>query len=312
MTKQELKRKLLAQQNEDVPQELWAVDVDRKKPKALGGIYTEENTRVLDPVEHMKRHGTFRDREQHLENMKGIVDDRGQVIKLRNKIANQIRAYKRGTDFMGTETLKFLEKQIGEIEILKKERDKQLVKSVKDFLELDSLGLAKAAMGVPSVGPVTVAHCLVYIDLEKAEKASSLWKYAGLHAPSHKRYKKGESGGGNKTLRCSLYTMADSQVKGRGPYRLVYDQVKTRLENSENMTESRNTQGKLVTCMWKEVKPSHRHGAALRAIMKHFLADYWFVGRTLMGLDTRPIYAESVLKGGHKTIDARFRGWILE
>jgi len=154
-----------------------------------------------------------------------------------------------------------------------------------------------------------MASCLVYIDLNKARHASSLWKYVGLHTPSYERYTKGEAGGGNKTLRTILYTMADSQVKGRGPYRVVYDQTKKRLEQSEKITKSRNTQGRLIECAWKDTKPSHRHGAALRAIIKHFLADYWYVGRTLSGLPREPLYAESILGKGHKTIDPKVRGW---
>jgi len=74
--------------------------------------------------------------------------------------------------------------------------------------------------------------------------------------------------------------------------------------------KSRNTQGKLIECAWKDTKACHRQGAALRAIMKHILADYWYVGRTLMGLPTNPTYAEAILgKAGHKTIDPKTRGW---
>jgi hypothetical protein len=183
--------------------------------------------------------------------------------------------------------------------------------------------LAKACLTVKGIGPVTVAYCLVYIELdgifpeghvrvgqEKARHASCLWKYAGLHCASHERYEKGKTSGGNKTLRTVLYTMADSQMKTKGSYREVYDNMKSRLEKSERKTMSRNTQGKLVEVAWKDTKPSHRHGAALRAVMKHFLADYWFVGRTLLGLETSPLYPEAVLGGNHRTIMPEERGWV--
>jgi len=62
-------------------------------PKAKGGNYTDDNTRTVIPVEHMKRHDTFREREEKLEILKTILDDRRQYIKLKNKIANQILAY---------------------------------------------------------------------------------------------------------------------------------------------------------------------------------------------------------------------------
>ena len=74
------------------------------------------------------------------------------------------------------------------------------------------------------------------------------------------------------------------------------------------MTKTRNNQGQLVEKAWKDTMACHRHGAALRAVMKHFLADYWFVGRELRGLDTRPLYVEEQL--GHTGIvRPGERGW---
>ena len=76
--------------------------------------------------------------------------------------------------------------------------------------------------------------------------------------------------------------------------------------------ESRNTQGKLIECMWKDTKACHRQGAAKRKVMKHILADYWMVGRKWMGLPINPLYAEAILgMDGHKTIDPVTRGWVL-
>ena len=60
---------------------------------------------------------------------------------------------------------------------------------------------------------------------------------------------------------------------------------------------------------WCETKPGHRDGAALRDVMKHFLADYWYVGRTLSGLPTTPLYPEAMLGGTHRTIMPEERGW---
>jgi hypothetical protein len=287
---------------------LKLVDTDRKNPKASGGTYIKENTRVVTPQAHMKRHGTLRERSVVLDEMKSLMDDRTQVMKLRNKINNQLLADERRTDKLSTGTIEMLKMHLEQIKDYENGKTKQVNKIIKEWCQVDPL--AAAAIGVPSVGPITILAMAVYVDLAKADHASSLWKYCGLHTASHKRYVKGEAGGGNKTLRTVLYTMADSQVKGRGPYREVYDQVKTRLEQSEKIVESRNTQGKLVEVAWKDTKPCHRHGAALRAVMKHFLADYWMVGRTLAGLDTSPIYAEAMLGGGHKTIAPETRGWV--
>jgi hypothetical protein len=102
--------------------------------------------------------------------------------------------------------------------------------------------------------------------------------------------------------------MAESFIKSRNVYRDIYDRTKQDLSVSEKTVESRNTQGKLITCMWKETKPSHRHGAAIRKMIKHFLADFWYVWRTVEGLDTPMLYPEAKL--GHKGIvKPDERGW---
>jgi hypothetical protein len=52
----------------------------------------------------------------------------------------------------------------------------------------------------------------------------------------------------------------------KGAYYDVYERTKGRLEVSDKMTSSRTTEGRLVQCKWKETKPSHRHGAAMRVV----------------------------------------------
>ena len=315
MGKAALKQKISTVQNgkcvlsNDLLSELpELVDTDRIIPKAEGGTYSDENTRVVNPIAHMARHGNLRLRDEDLKELKAMIDDREQVMKLRNKVANQLRACKRRTDDLLTDTLEFLEQNLVTTDKVLKDRTKRIEKWVKKHKNKDKL--IESALGVQSVGEKTIAYCLAYIDLEKADHASSLWAYAGLDKSSQNRYSKGTSGGGNKSLRCALWNMAQSQVKGRGAYREIYDRTKERLSISENMVDSRNTQGKLVNVAWKDTKPCHRDGAALRAIMKHFLADYWYVGRTLAGLRTDPLYVQEKL--GHTgIIKPTERGWKL-
>jgi hypothetical protein len=286
----------------------YLIDIHRPTPKHEGGEYVDGNMEVLSPIDHMKHHEIWREREPTLENLKAIIDQRNQVMNLNNKIQNQIRAFERRTDNdpSGT-TMAYLQEAAQRFKTDMADMDNELTRFMKRMAKVDPL--VKAAMGVKSCGPVTVAYMRSYIDVTKARHASSLWSYCGLHRASHERYTKGEAGGGNKTLRTKLYTFADSQMKGRGPYRFVYDSVKERLQASEKVVATRNTQGKLVESAWKDAKKSHIHGAALRAVMKHFLADYWYVARDLEGLDNGPCYAEAQLGGNHKTVDPRSRGW---
>jgi hypothetical protein len=283
------------------------VDTDRINPKANGGTYAPDNVRVLAPREHMARHGTLRDREAQLAELKAVFDDRVQTMKLLLKIQNQQLAYERRTDDQHAATSSFLKDQrvncltrLGEI-------DADLRKRMKAYGKVDAL--TARVLAVRGVGPITAAALAVYIDLAKAASASSLWAYVGYDKPSHARYAKGVAGGGNKTLRTVLYNTVTSMWKDRkSAYRLVGERVKARLAVSEKVTNSRNTQGKLVEVAWKDAKPCHRQGAAMRAMAKHFLADYWFVGREMAGMPTRSLYAEGML--GHTGIIApEERGW---
>lgn len=312
MSKETLKREIIDSKgnhcvlsNQELPDSYGLFDTHRDIPKAEGGVYALKNTGVVIPIEHMKHHATHRVRKQLIEKLKAMIDDRNQTMKLKNKINNQILAYKRQTDHLEQSTLDFLNTTLDSVNKELGKHDRRVEKHLKTI----DHPLVNSALSVYGIGPVTVAYCLAYIDLEKARHASSLWAYTGLDKPSHSRYEKGVAGGGNKTLRTVLYTMADSQMRSHGPYRKVYDNVKYRLSMSDKLVKSRNTQGQLVEIAWKDTKPCHRHGAALRAIMKHFLADYWWVGRTLAGLETSPIYAEAQLGMSHKTIMPYERGW---
>jgi hypothetical protein len=281
------------------------VDTDRIVERFNGGTYTEENTRIVTPLAHMERHGILRVREDALDHLKSLFDDRVQMMKLKLKENNQLLAYQRRVDSMNPETEAFLKAHMQPIEARLASIDKALAKALSGYDD----PLVQAALKVPGLGPITVAALTVYIDLVKAATPSALWKYAGLHAASHERYTKGEAGGGNKTLRTVLWNTANVMMKlTTSGYRPVYDLTKAKLSISEKVVSSRNTEGKLVEIAWKDTKPSHRHGAALRAVMKHLLADYWMVGRTLAGLPTVPLYAESML--GHTHIIApQERGW---
>lgn len=281
-------------------------DTHRKLPKAQGGIYTPDNVEIHSPKEHMILHGIYREREEKMEALKEAVDARRQVIKLKNKIENQIRAMHRGTDTLDPETETFLNATLEDVKQRLKEEDKRVKKALKNTEH----PLLEAVEDVQGVGPVTMAAILTYVDIEKAKHASSLWSYCGLHKPSHDRYTKGESGGGNKTLRTMLYNTASSMIKCRSVYRDVYDMEKQKLSNSRKIVKSRNTKGKLVEVEWQSAKPSHRHGAAMRKMIKHFLADLWFVWREIEGLSTRPLYVEE--KMGHTgIIQPQDRGWKI-
>ena len=245
----------------------------------------------------MERHGILRERDEWLADLKSMMDSRSQTMKLMMKINNQLLAYERQTDDHNPDEIAFLIEASAPI----KKRLGQIDRKVTKHVEASPDPLVKAALGVTGLGPMTIAGLTVYVDLEKANSASAMWSYTGLHKASHERYKKGQASGGNKTLRTIMWNCAASMMKNPNcPYREVYDRTKTRLAASEKIVKSYNVQGILIEVPWKDAMPKHRHGAALRAIQKHLLADYWFVGRELAGLPTRPLYVEGQL--GHTGI----------
>lgn len=312
MNKVTLKRTIATRQNgkdilsgESLETDVCLMDTDRIHPKASGGTYELENTRVLHPVTHMMRHGNFRERTPELEELKVMIDGREHIRKFVNSLNNRLLASKRRTDKLDTITQDWIKSQIKEAQSQLGKTDRRIEKYMKSL----DMPIVHSALAIRGLGTITVAYLLTYIDIRKAECASAMWSYTGLDKPSHERYTKGEAGGGNKTLRTVLYTTADSMIKTRSIYRDVYDAEKRKLEASERMVKSRNTQGKLIECMWKDTKPCHRHGAAIRKLIKHLLADFWFVWRTIEGLPTRPLYVEEYL--GHTgIIRPEERGWI--
>ena len=284
--------------------ELW--DTDRIVQKKDGGVYDDDlkNVRGLDPVSHMEHHGTLRRRRKEYHQLKIIIDGREQVRKLVNSFGNRLLALKRKTDDLDEITKQWLDSQLLETKKFLTTVDKRVVKHLK----LMKHPIIKSALGVRGIGPVTVAYMLIYIDIKKAEYAGNLWSYVGIVKHSYERYEKGVSGGGNKTLRTALYAMAASMIRTRSPYRDVYDLEKLKLSKSRKLVQSRNTKGKLIECMWKDTKPGHRHGAGIRKIIKHFLADWWFVHRTLEGLPIVQSYVIEYL--GHKNwIKPEERWW---
>jgi len=282
------------------------VDTDRAIPKAEGGTYVEGNFRIVDPVEHMKRHGTLRIRPEHLEELKAAIDIREQYLKLRNKIGNQLLAFKRRTDTDAKNEQGKLEDMHAQAEELEQSARKEIEADIKTIREEDPL--VDAAMDIKGIGPMSVAYLTAYVDLEKAQHCSSVWAYVGYDKASHERYTKNVPGGGNKRLRTALYRTADSMMKTRGAYRDVYDRRKLKTANSVKVVKTRNTKGVLVELPWKDAKPCHRHGDAMRVMMKHFLRDYWLVGRLLRGLPISEPYVQAHLGHEHITTPEE-HGW---
>jgi len=281
-------------------------DTHRKKPKAQGGTYDDiSNVEAITPVEHLKLHGNYREREEAFEELKILVERRNHYMKLRLSLENKISACK--TRKVDKEHSVVLEN----FDTWKKDitsKEKAVMKEIPKLLKLANSEMVKAAENVKGLGPIGLAYLLVYIDINIATNASKVWKYVGLDKASHERYTKGVKSGGNKILRSIVWNVARSMLMSKSPYADVYYRARAKIDISEKITKSYNTQGNLITCAWKDTKPCHRNGYATRKVMKHFLADFWYVYRKLNGLSTRPLWIEE--KAGHTSIiKPEERGW---
>lgn len=115
---------------------------------------------------------------------------------------------------------------------------------------------------------------------------SSLWHYAGLHTNPETgkavRRQRGVKIDYNPFLKSKLWVLAGCFLKSNSPWREHYD-------NTKNRWKSAN----------KGDSDAHRHAAALRPMMKAFLAELWRTWRPLESLPVLPSYAESVLHRVH-------------
>lgn len=82
------------------------------------------------------------------------------------------------------------------------------------------------------------------------------------------------------------------------PAAATYLAYKTRLANSEQVTAEIKKGGDVEAMAWKDTKAGHRHRAAIRYMVKQWLAELYNHWREIEGLEVRPPYHEEKL--GHK------------
>tara|TARA_R100000664_G_C2717425_1_gene112017 strand:+ start:34 stop:894 length:861 start_codon:yes stop_codon:yes gene_type:complete len=158
---------------------------------------------------------------------------------------------------------------------------------------------------VKGCGPMMSAVVISQFNIHKAEYPSSLHAYAGLDVVNGKgrsrqkehlvdqtytdkegkeQTKKGISF--NPFVKTKLVgVLGSSFIKAGGPYREVYDNYKTRLQNMPAHAEK--TKG-------------HIHNMAVRYMVKRFLTDLYKAWRALEGLPVAPEYSEAKLGIVHK------------
>lgn len=182
---------------------------------------------------------------------------------------------------------------------------------------------------VKGVGPTTAGFLLAEFDIVKAERPSQFWSFAGLSVVngSSPRPQKGQKLPYNSWLRSKCIAVVGGCLlkAANETYRPIYDDYKHRkahtftdpcmLCNGSGLASQpkKDQDGKVSKEAGEKKKcwncdgagkgpwgkgDAHRHQAALRYMVKMFLADFWRAWREAENLPVVAPYHEAVL--GHK------------
>jgi len=155
-----------------------------------------------------------------------LVDTYYQMQEYRISSDNQVRSM--ATDGEPHETLSFFGDQMRALE-------GQIKTVLKDWVETEPSDLGKWAISITGIGPVIAAGLLAHIDIEKANTAGQIWRFAGLDPTSV--WNKGEKRPWNASLKVICWKAGESFVKVSGNEKDVYGKyyiARKQFENERN------------------------------------------------------------------------------
>lgn len=211
---------------------------------------------------------------------RALVDLRDRVIqKARIQFGNRIAAIERGVDdnIYSQYIRKYFEKFV--------ELEKDIDESLQDLAE--DLPIVEKMIAVKGVGKITAIKVAAMIDIRKADTISALWRYAGYGVVDGKaeKPKSGEKLHYNKRLKTACYLIGSSFLKSNSPYRSVYDEAKEYYKvNRPGWTKA------------------HCHNAAMRKMIKVWLAHLWLEWRKQEGLPISDPYVVAAPNNGHNRV----------
>lgn len=213
--------------------------------------------------------------------LRALVDLRDrQIQKARIQFSNRLSAIDREQDDPGTsQQTTMVMRWLDVFQTLEGQLDKDIAKIVKQepiFKEMSQLR---------GIGPMLAAKIIAMVEIERAETVSALWRYAGYGVKDGERERpiKGETLHYNIRLKTTLYLVATSFLRCGSPYRVAYDNAKTRYGSTRTD--------------WTK---AHIHQAAMRKMIKLFLSHLWLRWRSLSNLPVRQPYVVDYLE--HTTI----------
>lgn len=160
---------------------------------------------------------------------------------------------------------------------------------------------------VKGIGDLNIGKVVGFIDIQKAENISKLWRYAGFGVIEGKRErpKEGERLHYNKRLKTMCWRLGKSLIRAAGPYYHFYK------EQKKKITEKLKGDGiKIIPSAklpkdkrGKKYEPpgtmsvGHVDFMATRKMIKLFLSHLWIKWREAEGLKVTMPYAHDIM--GH-------------
>lgn len=219
-----------------------------------------------------------------------LVDLRETMQKQRIGFGNRVGALERAADEGNGQTEAVMQRYLAQFRAVEELADADIRAAVKEYPIYEYLSRVKG------LGPMLSSQLIAMIDIERAGTVSALWRYAGYGVIDGQRERptKGEKLHYNARLKKVCYLIGTSFLKASSPYRAVYD------SGREYYASAR-----------PEWTAARQHMAALRRMVKHFLAHLWEVWRKLEGLPTRELYVVEKMGHEHVSSPAAF-GWYNE
>ncbi len=141
-----------------------------------------------------------------------LVDLYYQIQKFRIQTGNQIRILTKDDEQESHETLRFFNEQYKKLE-------NDIQACLKVYAQSKQIG--RWMMSICGIGPVIAAGFIAHIDINKAETAGAIWRFAGLD-PTLPPMKKGVKLAWNKKLKV-LCCHPDTMIRVKDGYKAIKD-----------------------------------------------------------------------------------------